>query len=91
MRETFNPPLCDEDCNHCSLLRNKNGRMVTRILNDLVKEFGNKAYQIIQHRCPNMTDAMPARDYDSMSHIVHRPQVQLCVTDRSCIRQVEYV
>lgn len=55
MREVFNPPLCDEDCNHCSLLRYKNGRMVTRILNDLLKEFGDKVQEIVQHRCPNMT------------------------------------
>ena len=47
--------LCDEDCNHCSLLSSPNSRMVTKILNELLEKFGNGVYEIVQSNCPNLT------------------------------------
>lgn len=47
--------FCDEDCNHCKLLQDKNSPMLTAIFNELFETFGNKAYQIVQKHCPNLT------------------------------------
>lgn len=47
--------LCDEDCNHCFLFRNPNGRMVSKILNELLEKFGDGVYEIVQSNCPNLT------------------------------------
>ena len=66
----------------------QSGRQPRRFDDRTVFSAIRKRMKVDLIRC--LVDAMPARDYDSMSHIVHRPQVQLCVTDRSCIRQVEY-
>jgi hypothetical protein len=37
-------------------------------------------------RC--MVDGMPARGYNSASHVVHRPQIQICVKKRECVRVI---
>lgn len=47
--------LCDEDCNHCSLMNGKNNRMVTKILNELYNKFGDEVYHIVISNCPNLT------------------------------------
>jgi len=48
--------LCDEDCNNCPLLMHQNGKMVTKILNELLETLGeDKVYPIVQKNCPNLT------------------------------------
>jgi hypothetical protein len=62
------PRPCDEDCNNCSLLRNDNSRMVTKILNELLNKFGDEVYKIVQSNCPNLTVCYDCR-IDDFCHI----------------------
>jgi len=47
--------LCDENCNACVLLQDSNGRILTRIFNELQANIGNEVYNIVQSYCPNLT------------------------------------
>jgi hypothetical protein len=47
--------LCDRECNECPLILHDNSRMLTKILNEAYKKFGNDFYHIVQKHCPNMT------------------------------------
>ena len=47
--------LCDEDCNNCPIILHPNNRMVTKILNELLKKFGDDVYPIVENLCPNLT------------------------------------
>jgi hypothetical protein len=47
--------LCDEKCNECPILRHRNGRMVSVILNAFYHSVGHDAYAMINKLCPNMT------------------------------------
>lgn len=47
--------FCDGDCNHCPMVNHPNSRMLTKVLNELYSELGNKVYEIVQANCPNFT------------------------------------
>lgn len=59
---------CNEDCNHCPIVAHPNSRMVTRVLNELLEEFGNGVYVIVQRNCPNLTVCFDCR-IDDFCHI----------------------
>lgn len=52
---TGRTPLCNEDCNYCPIIRHKNSRVVTRILNELLERYGNGVYRVVEGNCPNLT------------------------------------
>ncbi len=60
--------LCDENCNECQLLNDPNSRMLTKVLNELLAEFGNGVYTIVQNRCPNLTVCKDCR-IDDFCHV----------------------
>jgi len=47
--------LCDKNCNECPIILHKNSRMVTKIMNQLYNELGNKVYEIVENNCPSLT------------------------------------
>lgn len=51
----MNSYLCDRNCNKCVLLLSTNSRMLTKIFNELDKEFGSGVYSIVQKNCQNLT------------------------------------
>jgi len=59
--------LCDENCNCCPLLNNKNSIMLTKIFNELQNKLGNEVYKIVQGNCPNLTVCYNCR-VDDFSH-----------------------
>lgn len=59
---------CDGDCDHCPIIRHKNSKMVTMILNQALEKFGNEFYQIVQDACPNLTCCFDCR-IDDFCHV----------------------
>lgn len=57
--------FCDEDCNNCSAVEN---RQVSLILNALHERFGDGVYEIVQLYCPNMTCCADCR-IDDFCHL----------------------
>jgi len=47
--------FCDEKCNSCPIVTHPNSRMVTRIMNEAYKKFGQDFYRIVQSNCSNLT------------------------------------
>ena len=47
--------LCDQNCNHCPLLRHRNSRMLTAVMNVAHATFGAEFYRLVQSLCPNFT------------------------------------
>jgi len=60
--------LCDNDCNHCQIIRHENSRMVTFILNSLFEKFGDEVYLVVQSACPNLTCCFDCR-IDDFCHV----------------------
>ena len=60
--------LCDENCSHCPIIRHPNSRMITKVLNQLLNNFGNGVYEIIESYCPNLTVCYDCR-IDDFCHI----------------------
>lgn len=59
---------CDGDCNVCPVIGHTNSRLLTKILNELLGEFGDKVYSIVQRNCPNMTVCYDCR-IDDFCHV----------------------
>lgn len=61
--------LCDEDCNHCPLLRHQNGKQLARIMNKIYDIFGDELLKILNHPegCPNLT-VCPECHVDDFCH-----------------------
>lgn len=57
--------FCDEKCNECTLLDN---RQLSMILNMLYSWFGDDVYKIVQSQCPNLTCCADCR-IDDFCHI----------------------
>ena len=57
--------FCNGDCNNCEVI---NSRAVSFVLESLYSAFGDKAYNIIQSSCPNMTCCADCR-IDDFSHM----------------------
>ena len=53
--------FCNEDCNNCALVMDKNSPMLTAIFNDLFENLGDEVYNIVQKRCPNLTVCFECR------------------------------
>jgi hypothetical protein len=53
--------VCNGDCNHCPIVNHPNSRMLTKVLNELLLEFGSGVYKIVQRNCPNMTVCFDCR------------------------------
>ncbi len=68
--------LCDEDCNHCPIILNKNSRRLTKILNEAYDKFGNDFYKIVQKHCPNLTVCYDCR-IDDFCHLKECKLVKL--------------
>ena len=47
--------LCDENCNKCPIIDHPNSRLLSKILNELFVELGERVYDIVQKNCPNFT------------------------------------
>jgi hypothetical protein len=47
--------LCNKDCNNCPIVVHENSRMITFVLNSLLRKFKNEVYTIVQDACPNLT------------------------------------
>jgi hypothetical protein len=60
--------FCDENCNNCFIVRNKNSRAVNFILECLFERFGNEVYKIVQSICPNLTCCYDCR-IDDFCHV----------------------
>jgi len=65
--------ICDEKCNECKLLTEKNARMLTAIFNALYKQLGNRVYETVQAHCPCMTTCYDCR----MDDFVHSEDCDL--------------
>ena len=61
IKEGLTVKYCDEDCNHCQLIINKNSKMITRIMNEAYAKFGDDFHTIVQNNCPNMTVCFDCR------------------------------
>lgn len=68
--------LCDEDCNHCDLLRSKNAKMIAAILNSLHDEFGPRVTQVTNSFCPNLT-CCPNCHIDDFCHVDDCPVIEV--------------
>jgi hypothetical protein len=62
-------PLCDKDCNHCAIIGTANSRMLSKVLNDIYSEFGDRVTDILNDNCPNMTCCFDCR-IDDFTHIM---------------------
>jgi hypothetical protein len=60
--------LCDQDCNHCPIINDKNSRQLSLIFNKLLQQLGKKVYKIVQEGCPNMTVCNECR-VDDFTHV----------------------
>jgi hypothetical protein len=60
--------LCDKNCNQCPIMIHPNSKMLTKILNELYNEFGDKVYYIVEKNCPNFTVCYDCR-IDDFCHI----------------------
>lgn len=67
--------LCDEDCNHCDVLRAKNSKMVSAVLNALLDEFGPEVNRITNRFCPNLTCCSNCH-IDDFCHVEGCPVVE---------------
>jgi hypothetical protein len=47
--------LCDENCNNCPLMTSPNSRMLSKIMNEAQKQFGDEFYLLVSKNCPTMT------------------------------------
>jgi len=47
--------FCDNNCSNCPIVNHPNSRILTKILNDIVDEFGEGIYEIVENQCPNLT------------------------------------
>ena len=56
--------LCNEDCNNCEAIENK---QLSVLLNVLALQFGEKVWNITNHVCPNMT-CCPICHIDDFCH-----------------------
>ena len=56
--------LCDRNCNECPILFHPNSRMLTAVLNELFKKFGDGVYEIVQNFDPNFTVCYDCRTDD---------------------------
>ncbi len=56
--------VCDENCNQCPIILHPNNRMVTKVLNKLMDEFGGGVYKIVQDNCPSLTVCYDCRQDD---------------------------
>ena len=75
MKEDRNPKyLCDEDCNHCEAINN---RQVSLALNALYNVFGDGVYQIVQGICPNLTCCADCH-IDDFTHITDDDGEDIC-------------
>ena len=60
--------FCNEDCNHCPIVRHPNSRMVTKILNELFEIYGEGVYEVVQRNDPNLTVCYDCR-IDDFVHV----------------------
>jgi hypothetical protein len=47
--------FCDNDCNNCRLISDKNSPILTAIFNELLHKLGVEVYEVVQKHCPNLT------------------------------------
>ena len=60
--------LCDRNCNDCPFMVHPNGRMITKILNQLHNKFGNEVYVVVETLCSNLTCCYDCH-IDDFSHM----------------------
>lgn len=60
--------LCNEDCNNCKIVNDKNNRLLSFILNKAFNKFGGNFYKIVQEACPNLTCCSDCR-IDDFCHV----------------------
>ena len=60
--------VCDSNCNECPVISHPNNRMLAKVLNELLLEFGDGVYEIVQRNCPNLTVCYDCR-IDDFCHV----------------------